>query len=311
MKAKDIQKIEDLGLSQNTEAYFIRNHFEVEYLIATARRFYLEGYYSCDHAVTPDGKQHIISKERVIELVERVKALGLIRDDLSESEDFASKIDKLYSSLACYATTSHVIGDISSKNNPYTREPYRFSAKASKTETSKEYNELYESYVPIDAKYIAPLKGALASRLTVKEYCVIMIRLGFESGKFLTLEEAAKILHVARERIRQLEAKALRKLSRNFSFPRFSELFGNVPDTFVEPQLPEPPKVITEDTDIKWLNFTVRTYNCLMRGGIHTVKAIADCEDLTKVRNMGRNSLREIADTMVKLGYVRFGSMPV
>jgi hypothetical protein len=311
MKAKDIQRIEDLKLSQNTEAYFIRNHFEVEYLIAIARKYYLDGHYYCDHAVTPDGKNHLVSKERVIELVNCVKALGLIREDLSESKDFASKIDRFYSSLASNASRSHIMGDITSENNPYVREPYHFSAKACNTKTSKEYNELYESYVPIGAEYMAALKGALASRLTVAEYDVVMTRWGFESGVLLNIEEVAKRLHVSRERIRQIDIKVPRKLSLNFGFPRFSELFGDIPDTFVEVKLPDQPEVITEDTDIKWLGFAVRTYNCLIRGGIRTVKDIASCEDLTKVKYLGRSNIREIAGTMVKLGYERFGSMPI
>ena len=310
MKAKDIQKIEDLGLFRDTESYFIRNHFEVEYLIARARDYYFHGYYYCDHAVTPDGKSHLVSKKRVIELVHRVKALGLIREDLSESKDFASKIDGLYSLLASKASMSHVMGDITNENNPYVREPYHFSAKACNMKTSREYNELYESYVPIGAEYMTTLKGALASRLTVAEYNVIMARGGFESGVPLPCEEVAKRLHVSRERIRQIDAKARRKLSRDFGFPRFSELFGDIPDTFVEAKLPEPPEVITEDTDIKWLGFTVRTYNSLIRGGIRTVKDIASCEDLTKVKYLGRSNIREIAGTMVKLGYERFCSMP-
>ena len=48
--------------------------------------------------------------------------------------------------------------------------------------------------------------------LNAREKSVILLRYGFVDGKFHTLEEVGKVYHVTRERIRQIEAKALRKL---------------------------------------------------------------------------------------------------
>ena len=48
--------------------------------------------------------------------------------------------------------------------------------------------------------------------LNAREKNVILLRYGFVDGKFHTLEEVGKVYHVTRERIRQIEAKALRKL---------------------------------------------------------------------------------------------------
>ena len=48
--------------------------------------------------------------------------------------------------------------------------------------------------------------------LTDKEKFVIMQRFGFGDNKTKTLEEVGKILGVTRERVRQIENKALRKL---------------------------------------------------------------------------------------------------
>lgn len=48
--------------------------------------------------------------------------------------------------------------------------------------------------------------------LTEREEKVIKLRFGLEDGKPRTLEEVGKIFNVTRERIRQIEAKALRKL---------------------------------------------------------------------------------------------------
>ena len=50
------------------------------------------------------------------------------------------------------------------------------------------------------------------SMLTEREQKVIRLRFGLDDGKIRTLEEVGKVFDVTRERIRQIEAKALRKL---------------------------------------------------------------------------------------------------
>ncbi len=48
--------------------------------------------------------------------------------------------------------------------------------------------------------------------LTDREQQVLRLRFGLDDGRPRTLEEVGKVFHVTRERIRQIEAKALRKL---------------------------------------------------------------------------------------------------
>ena len=48
--------------------------------------------------------------------------------------------------------------------------------------------------------------------LTDREENVLRLRLGLDDGKMRTLEDVGKVFNVTRERIRQIEAKALRKL---------------------------------------------------------------------------------------------------
>ena len=48
--------------------------------------------------------------------------------------------------------------------------------------------------------------------LTGRERRVLQLRFGLEDGRARTLEEVGREFNVTRERIRQIEAKALRKL---------------------------------------------------------------------------------------------------
>ena len=68
---------------------------------------------------------------------------------------------------------------------------------------------------PADAASHTLLKeqlGDVLSTLTAREEKVLRLRFGLEDGRPRTLEEVGKEFDVTRERIRQIEAKALRKL---------------------------------------------------------------------------------------------------
>jgi RNA polymerase primary sigma factor len=52
----------------------------------------------------------------------------------------------------------------------------------------------------------------LLERLSERERLIIRIRYGFDDGEPHTLAETGKVVHVSRERVRQLEMRALRKL---------------------------------------------------------------------------------------------------
>ena len=68
---------------------------------------------------------------------------------------------------------------------------------------------------PSDAAISLSLKEAMASmlkKLSPREERIIRMRFGFEDGNPHTLEEVGRVFAVTRERIRQIEAKALRKL---------------------------------------------------------------------------------------------------
>ena len=72
-----------------------------------------------------------------------------------------------------------------------------------------------DALAPADAASMSLLKEQLAEvlqTLTPREAKVLSLRFGLEDGNPKTLEEVGKEFNVTRERIRQIEAKALRKL---------------------------------------------------------------------------------------------------
>ena len=72
-----------------------------------------------------------------------------------------------------------------------------------------------DSPAPHDAASYTMLREQLEevmNTLTPREAKVLKLRFGLEAGKSRTLEEVGKEFNVTRERIRQIEAKALRKL---------------------------------------------------------------------------------------------------
>lgn len=72
-----------------------------------------------------------------------------------------------------------------------------------------------EAQAPADAAAFSMLKEILMEvlqDLTPREQEVLKLRFGLEDGRPRTLEEVGKTFDVTRERIRQIEAKALRKL---------------------------------------------------------------------------------------------------
>jgi RNA polymerase primary sigma factor len=71
------------------------------------------------------------------------------------------------------------------------------------------------SMPPVEAASLSSLAGQIKevlSTLTPREHRVIQMRYGLEDGRNRTLEEVGREFGVTRERIRQIEAKAIRKL---------------------------------------------------------------------------------------------------
>ena len=75
--------------------------------------------------------------------------------------------------------------------------------------------EDHSALAPADAASSQMLKEQIAAvleSLTGRERRVLQLRFGLEDGRTRTLEEVGREINVTRERIRQIEAKALIKL---------------------------------------------------------------------------------------------------
>lgn len=97
------------------------------------------------------------------------------------------------------------------------QEPVSFETPIGEEEDSHLGDFIKDDNVPVpaDAAAFTLLKEQLEEvlgTLTEREQKVLTLRFGLEDGRARTLEEVGKEFNVTRERIRQIEAKALRKL---------------------------------------------------------------------------------------------------
>ena len=60
----------------------------------------------------------------------------------------------------------------------------------------------------------------------------------------------------------------------------------------------------TLETPIEEIEFSVRAYNCLKRAGINTVQDLINKKEIevTKIRNLGKKSLKEVIDKVKEMG---------
>lgn len=164
----------------------------------------------------------------------------------------------------------------------------------------------------------------IENHLTKRECEVIKRRFGFYDDEINTLEEIGVLFNVSRDRIRQIEVKALRKLRYpsilKFLLPnyelRIQTLVEHETMLKLENELESREETILNTNkqsyrdlskmDIYDLELSVRTYNCLKRAGYHTVEDVSrlSLEKLSRVRNLGRKSMKEIVDKLDSLGIV-------
>ena len=141
--------------------------------------------------------------------------------------------------------------------------------------------------------------------LTERERRVLDFR--YKDG--LTFEEIGKRFCVTRERIRQIHAKFLRKLRHperlNYLKYGVSGVVARKTENAREAALASMPKPDKpEDITLEELELSVRSYNCLKRAGMNTLREVSEMtfDELCHVRNLGKKSVDEICAVLTNYG---------
>ena len=145
-----------------------------------------------------------------VHMVEAIRQVLKVRRDLSQEYGRDPTSQEIGEKMGI---TAEKVGDVlKAAQFPVSLEtPIGEDKDASLSDFIEDHN----SISPADFASDALLKQALAdtlAELAPREQRVLILRFGLEDGRCRTLEEVGVEFHVTRERIRQIEAKALRKL---------------------------------------------------------------------------------------------------
>lgn len=92
-----------------------------------------------------------------------------------------------------------------------------------------DFIEDHDALAPAEAASFAMFReqlGEVLESLTPREQKVLRLRFGLDDGRTRTLEEVGQVFGVTRERIRQIEAKALRKLRHPSRSKKLKDFLG-------------------------------------------------------------------------------------
>lgn len=134
--------------------------------------------------------------------------------------------------------------------------------------------------------------------LPEKEKNVILLR----TQEKKTLRQCGEKFGVSRERIRQIEARAYRKLRT----PKISRILLKGKNEISQIEKEKRELFFSSDEYLKIIpiedfDLSIRAYNCLKRAGLNTSKDVydfsdRDIENLLKIRNIGMRTAKEIGE---------------
>ncbi len=175
-------------------------------------------------------------------------------------------------------------------------------------------NETRNAFRMRVTEYSVKLIDQVVTSLSQREEKVIRLRFGLKSGRPLTLDACTLELKVTRERIRQIEAKAMRKLRHP---ARGLQRFGKSPEQQAEealaallppPNLADTPLPETASMperervaricaiSLEEMGVSVRIFWCLRSRDIQTIGRLIEFteDELLKTKDFGCKSLNEI-----------------
>ena len=149
----------------------------------------------------------------MVETINRqIKAQRALTQELGREPTPEELAEKLHVDVAKVVEVQKIVQDPVSIDSPVGTDG------GDDTSLLKEFIKDETSAAPGDVAATSILKDLLLEvlhKLPPREEMVLRMRYGLDDGKPRTLEEVGKAFNVTRERIRQIEAKALRKLSHN------------------------------------------------------------------------------------------------
>ena len=171
--------------------------------------------------------------------VDKLSTAAMMHDigKLMISEEILDKPGKLTDEEFAIMKSHVLYGDALLEHCPgeimqIAREPASLETPIGEEEDSHLGDFIQDDNVPVpaDAAAFTLLKEQLVevlSTLTDREQKVLRLRFGLDDGRARTLEEVGKEFNVTRERIRQIEAKALRKLRNPVRSKKIKDFLNN------------------------------------------------------------------------------------
>lgn len=143
----------------------------------------------------------------------------------------------------------------------------------------------------------------------------------------MTLDECGTVMGVTRERVRQITAKAERKLRHpsrvkamevipkadyieldmkyQVLLTDYESLKQRLEEIEGKPVEEVQKEISIRDKSIKCMDLSVRSYNCLRRANCNTIGDVADIantDNIYRIRNLGRRSVEEIRARLTEMG---------
>lgn len=166
---------------------------------------------------------HLI--ERINQMHRAERALSVSLGYEPSDEEIAKKMECTVEQIRNMHAISQTIVSLDSpvgEDQDATYGDFIVDQTASKADEEAEHKDLQTK-----------LSNVMDKALTEKEKAVLVYRFGLDGGEPMTLDEVGSIYHVTRERIRQIEAKALRKM-RSPKYAKFLNDFRDDPHKKVE-----------------------------------------------------------------------------
>ena len=155
-----------------------------------------------------------------------IKASGYIDEpDLFETEEIKALIMR-----NCSLSTDQV-DDVMAATVPFKSFEDLYGLEADDEESVVPKELIFDAEVEqqIVDKLLKEQITEILNSLTEREKNVIELRYGLDDGNVKTLEEVGALFNVTRERIRQIEAKAVRKLRSSYQSSQLLDYIGFIP----------------------------------------------------------------------------------